>query len=628
MNVSGMSTGAGIVMRLFNSIQRSAGITGSQIDRLGKSLALFAGGALITGGGVLGAKMIGGWMKDAGAMQDALVQVGMAAKGTNAELAALYSQSFKVAGQTQFSAPTVLSMEQEMARLGFRDLSGKTSQRAVIGQAIPEFARAAEIDSHFMGASPQSVVAALAQQAHMFGQYSGAALARNVAYATGAGLNSGMSPQQQANTLRYLVPAQRGLGMSSLDAFSLAALGNQTGLTMGRGGSNIAAMLRYMLPCGSASHKQGMNEIQTLGGGQFFNKQGNFQGVANALQIINRFEKVAPNAVVRMTALVDAFKVQGAQAASVLGSDSALKQFLATRSSIATYTPSKLQDMQAKLNETLVGSMTTLRTNFQSISALLGAQLLPILVPVVRALVAFTSGLLDFMRIHPQLTRLVAVFALVATTVALVVGPFLILVGILGAISVGFEVLGAGLGAIATIGLAPFLLIILAVGAALVGVTLFIMNFGKIMHEAGAGIHNLMVMLGLVHAPAVPTRPLGGAPPASQVQGLQLRHNHYELAKGNEWYYQDTRTNKWIPDGKYIPGKGTGGGGYVAPGAVVFHPGSIVVNGAAHHDEHAIAEHTAALVFQKAGDELLHTLTSGAPSVFGLSPALNTPAPR
>ncbi len=63
---------------------------------------------------------------------------------------------------------------------------------------------------------------------------------------------------------------------------------------------------------------------------------------------------------------------------------------------------------------------------------------------------------------------------------------------------------------------------------------------------------------------------------------------------------------------------------HIAPNAV----GPIHVHGADHHDEESLAKRVGAHVVRDLGDELVHTLTSGAPSVFGLSPVLNTPVPR
>lgn len=95
-----------------------------------------------------------------------------------------------------------------------------------------------------------------------------------------------------------------------------------------------------------------------------------------------------------------------------------------------------------------------------------------------------------------------------------------------------------------------------------------------------------------------------------------------------------------------VKGHGVGGGGAVwempaiqgrrsGSGATVLelhvHPGAvgpITVHGAAGHDEEALAARVGAHVVRGMGDELVHALTSGAPSILGLSPVLNTPAPR
>jgi len=98
---------------------------------------------------------------------------------------------------------------------------------------------------------------------------------------------------------------------------------------------------------------------------------------------------------------------------------------------------------------------------------------------------------------------------------------------------------------------------------------------------------------------------------------------------------------------------GVGGGGYVphTPGTASVHGmplvqgrhanGALVGDGVRHTitlnvHPNAVNVHTAAKdphevtkdVALHLGDEIMHTLTSGAPSVFGLSPVLNTPAPR
>jgi len=76
MDTAGFSTGASIVMRVFTAIQRSAGITSSQVDRLGRSLATFAAGAALTGVGVVIARFMDNAIGKAMTLQTIMVGVG------------------------------------------------------------------------------------------------------------------------------------------------------------------------------------------------------------------------------------------------------------------------------------------------------------------------------------------------------------------------------------------------------------------------------------------------------------------------------------------------------------------------------------------------------------------------
>jgi len=502
LDSSGVSSGVMGIMSVFQRLHTQVLATGGSMDAFNRSMGMMAGGMALTGAGMAGIGVMRGWANAAGQMQDQLVQVGIAAKGTQAQLQALYSQSFAVAGQTQFSAPVVLGMEQTMARMGFRDPTGKQTQRQVIGSAIPDFARAAEIDAHFMHQSAQSTVEALTQQAHMFGAYSGAALSKNVALATGAGLASGMTTSQQSNVLRYLMPAVKSLGVPAVDAYALAALANQTGLTMGRGGSNLGALFRYMTPGGSKAHQQGLAQIEQLGGGSFFNQQGQFAGIPAALGVINRFmdnRGITPEQ--RMVDLNNAFKVQGAQAASVLGNDTSMRQFGAIRQQILPDTPAWMKGVQGQLNAVLPGQLTTLQTNLQSISALLGAQLLPALAPVIHGLVELTTGVLGFLRTHEGIARFVVTFTAVSTAAALIAGPIFVAAGAFGVM--------AAAGVTVDIAFLPLTATILGVIAAIGAMALVIQNWdtvtaaltgrlGPLWQGVGVGVMALMPITGVI----------------------------------------------------------------------------------------------------------------------------------
>jgi len=641
LETTAFSTGAGMVLRLFNSIQHSAGLTGSQIDKLSRSLATFAGGAALTGVGVV----IAGFMDKAigKAMTLQTIMMGVGQTLTDAQGFRLPPRQAAAGAEALRQQAIGLGLTHQMSETdGMRIVqaamsAGMTTQPVLKG-ILPGLADFAEVLKLRRGYDPAQSATISTEFAHLFAAWTPATFNPMTNLLGRALAISPASPDaflrltsQFSGTLRPLY----GTGTANKnrlinDSITTAALESEMGQGS-RGGTQLARMVtqtigKLGLTNFRASQSQGaMGAIQRLTGVKFFDpKTGDFNGIANIVRALALTEKDLHNPRKAGMLFQSAFGAVGARQAGLLGDPTTAARLTVLGNMLGSKGLPSLSSYQQASNATTQGRFNQAQANMNTAMTQLGILWLPIATAGANALAAFTANLIRFTQQHPQMTKFIAGFIAVTAAVALVVGPLLMFVGLIGAASVGFSVLGGVVAAIASVGLAPFLLIILAVGAALVGITLFIMNFGKIMHEVGAGIHNLMVMLGLAQAPAVPTVSKGGAPAANQVQALQLRHNHYELAKGNKWYYQDTRTNKWIPDGKYTPGKGTGGGGYVAPGAVVFHPGSIVVNGATHHNEETLA----AAVSRRIGDERVHTLTSGAPSILGLSPVLNTPVAR
>ena len=430
-------------------------------------------GASLVGIGLAGISAMKGAATAAGAMQDALAQVGIAAQGTQAQLGALFTQSFAVANQTQFSASAVLSMDQIMARMNFNDPTGKKTQRQVIQDAIPQFARAAEIAQHFQHTGYEETITGLAQQAHMMGAYSGAALARNVGYSTQLGIVSHMTAQQQANALSYLTPSMKTGQLGTLDAMALVALSNQTGLNQGRGASNLGALMRGLAPTGAHKHDSALAAIERLGGGNFYDAKGDAVPLTTALGILNRFydNKTVTNE--RKGVLAQrGLGVQGARAAAVLGSDLSINQFGGLRTRIAGGTPAASEAEQRQLNATLPGQLSTLSGNIGSLSALLGAQLLPVVTPLVHGLVAATGALVDLLSHHQKVAAFAATFLAIGSATSIAVGGILAARGameILRVTSIATDLsMGPLLGTVGSLAL--------AVGAA----SLVITNWGTI----------------------------------------------------------------------------------------------------------------------------------------------------
>jgi len=434
-------------------------------------------GASLVGIGLAGISAMKGAVTAAGAMQDAITQVGIAAQGTQPQLDALYTQSFKVANQTQYSASAVLTMDQIMARMNFNDPTHKKTQRQVIQDAIPQFARAAEIAQHFQGTGYEETITGLAQQAHMMGAYSGGALARNVGYSTQLGIVSHMTAQQQANALSYLTPSMKTGQLSTLDAMALVALSNQTGLNQGKGASNLGALMRGLAPTGAPKHDRALADIERLGGGNFYDAKGDAVPLTTALGILNRFydNKTIRNDR-RGVIAQHALNVQGMRAAAVLGSDLSINQFGGLRTRIAGGTPAASEAEQRQLNATLPGQLATLSGNMGSLSALMGKGLLPVVTLLVHGLVAATGALVDLLSHHEEIAKFASLFLAVGSAAAVVVGGILAIQGAMALMGAAAALSNVSIG----ISLGPVALIFGSIAAVAVVAALAIQNWGTI----------------------------------------------------------------------------------------------------------------------------------------------------
>ena len=707
LDSTAFSAGAGVVMRVFNSIQRSAGITGSQIDKLGRSLALFAAGAALTGAGVIGAHVLGGWVKAAGALQSAMAGVGLATTGTARQLAALQSQTFITANKTQFSAPDIANIEKIAATNGL-------NQRDVLLRVVPTLGNLAEIDQRLRGIGYAQSVPAAITVAHDFQSYP-----RTAAQAKSfnslldlfgrSQLVAGTSPDAMAKLVTYLSPARAAYNLSPSDIISTAALASNVGLAGGKGGgSRIMAMFRAIAPLLSsrgALHNKALGEVEKLGGGTFF-KNGDFEaagGVANMLTIVERSMSHIKDQGKRMALLGAAFGAAGSTAMSVMATPGAVARFQSIQGLLAPPSQGGLastQTMQTTLNNTLQGQMATLQGNLTSITALLGQQLLPAIAPVVHGFVELTGWVVTLLRTQPQVAQFIAVFAAVTTAAALIAGPILMAAGAFGILSAA--------GVVADITFLPFTATVMAIVGAVTLVVLAVTHWSDITRFLGQTVQGVGRQIGGFLGLAGDLLGVFGqiASAGAHMLGLDTFSRKIASIVGSmaawvsevlhlkdafAWAGSEVQAFlKWadllqkhpanlhrvvVPAGPSHPGtvhataplggstvglpsylylppiKGAkghvGGGGavwdmppvqgragargaapvynlHIAPGAV----GPIHVTGAAGHDEEALAARVGAHVVRGMGDELVHALTSGAPSILGLSPVLNTPVAR
>jgi len=662
LDSTAFSTGASMVLQLFNRIQHSAGITGSQIDKLSRSLATFAAGAAVTGVGFGLFSFVDKAAKRAGDLETILVGLQNRTRGTipGGQLIDPTTGQLSTSGASFTNRLTNIGMGNQMSTIDVGAVARSASLAGItnfnqLQNMLRPLANYAEVMFSSTKADPASSAKIATEFAHLYGAFGdkkigGVSDTQYLVDQLGKAMQ--IVPVSQDNFLRLMSqfvgterPLYKNKGQQALisDTIDEGVLMAQMGQGS-RGGNQIARVITSMM--GGARGKTAQAAIAGIQRGtgiHFADSKGNIDDPSLLLKALaTTAEKLNPART--MTIFTQAFQQNGARLAGLF-SDPIVGARLDAIAKAMKGMPDTAAQQRA-YNQSLPGQQIQAQKNWDSAYTNFGLVALPAITRFATAMANATAGLVHFTQQHPALLKFMATLLLVTAAVALVVGPLLILAGIVGAASVGFEVLGGIVGAIAAVGFVPLLIAVLAIGVAITAVVLIIMNWKTILHEVGAGLHNLAVMFGFIKAPAVATIPKGNLPPGGAAQMVAFRHGHYEVATSGVWRYQDTGTNKWHNDGRYTSGKGGGGAVWDMPvihgrrsgssegGATVLqlhvHPGAvgpIHVHGAGH-DEEALAARVGAHVVRGLGDHLVHTLTSGAPSAFGLSPVLGTPAHR
>jgi len=710
METGGFVAGAGMVGALLRKLEQQAIATGASVGALHKSMGLLAGGAALTGVGVLLADGLGRAAKKGAELQTVMAGIGLATGASHAQMRALESSFVSIGLKNQMSKIDVAKLGLASTHAGITDIK---QLQASIG-TIANFAEVQQLSTHV---SRDSAATTGVEYAHIFGAYTPQLLnplinvlskALTHTPLTGAAFEAlvsqfgGMTASLYGRSTPDQLKAQRDDTMMGV-LLGQMGQGSRGGTQFGSGLINLATA-KPNTAAWRAEHT-----LEKAGGGQFFNQDGSFRGVRNLLEIINHAANVlSPGAMTTINKA--AFGKVGMKVFGNLEQNARLQQWDVNATTFARIPG--IDKQQAVYNATAEGQSQQWHKNIETAVILFGTALLPTLIKVSQVLVGITHNMVDFMNTHQGIVKFAAGFSLVAAGAALIIGPILAVVGAVGLLSIGFGALDIAilpvtlviLGIVAAVslvvlaithwsditrflgqtvqgvgrqiggflGLAGDLLGVLGAiagaGAHMLGLDTFSMKIASIVGSMAAWVlevlhlkdafawagsevqaflkwadllqkhpttlHRVVVQPamphpGMVHA----TAPLGGTtvglPTYLYLKPIPGAHpvpiHHPVPIKGH-----GIGGGGAIWDMPLVQGRGTSGGGpiIINLGGVHVAPNAIAVHAQPHHDEHTIAAHTASLVFQKAGDEIVHALTTGAPSLFGLSPVLNTPAPR
>jgi len=691
LQTTAFSTGASMVLRLFNSIQHSAGITGSQIDKLGRSLATFAAGAAVTGVGFGLFSFVDKAAKRAGDLETILVGIQNRTRGTipGGQLVNPQTGQLSTAGAAFTTRLTNIGLGNQMNSIDVGTVARSASLAGItnfnqLQNMLKPLSNYAEVMFSATKADPASSAKIATEFAHLYGAFGdkkigGVSDTQYLVDQLGKAMQ--IVPVSQDNFLRLMSqfvgterPLYKNKGSKALitDTIGEGVLMAQMGQGS-RGGNQISRIITNMM--GGARGKPAQAAILGIQRGtgiHFADAQGNPNDPNMLLKALaTTYQKLSP--VAALKEFNTAFAQNGARLAGLFADPVVGSRLKSIATAMKSMPDTAAQ--QRAYNQSLPGQQVQAQKNWDSAYTNFGLVALPAITKFATAMANATAGLVRFTQQHPVLLKFMATLMLVTAAIALVVGPFLILVGIIGAASVGFEVLGGIVGVIAAVGFAPLLIAVLAIGAAIVGVTLLITHWGEITKVVGSvfsafgtALYNLTQWIA-THIPGMGFMK-DKTPPLPKMEAVSVGGMDRMLPYGTKSLAYNTGTaDVMLPihhgkKGYYvdIPGQkpgGTGGGGpvwdmplvqghrasvwdmpivqgrgahgaapvynlHIAPGAV----GPIHVHGADHHDEEALAARVGAHVVRDLGDHLVHTLTSGAPSAFGLSPVLGTPAPR
>jgi len=691
MTTTGMTAGANAAIAMMQRLHTQAALTGAQVDKLGKSLAMLGTGAIITGVGVGLLGFMDAAVKKAMVLQGIMIGIQTRTGASTPQMAALQTRFANIGLHNQMSINDVAGVAQSASQAGITNVGQ-------LSQMLGPLANYSEVMLRSRGADVGHSATIASEVAHLYGAFGDKKIGgvSDTAFMVNQlGKAMQIVPGSQDQFLHLLSqfvgterPLYKGKPPQALisDTMSEAVLLSQMGQGT-RGGNQIARIITNML--GGARGKTAQAAIAGIQRGtgiHFANAQGQINDPSMLLKALaSTAQKLSPaNTLKEFSA---AFAANGARLAGLFSDP-----IVGTRLQAIVNAMKVMPDVaaqQRRYNQSVPGQFNQAGKNFDSAMTQLGILWLPIAARAANALAAFTAGLVRFSQQNPKLMEFIATFVAVTAAVTLVVGPLMMLAGAVGAVLAVFGV----------VGLVPVIVAILAIGAALAGVTWVILHWKDIMgfvagsfDALGAAVHRLMVILGLAHDPVqhyktvkaptvaansivrttIPTGGTVGMPTYLYIKPIVPVAPHTPPTKGVPGHtggggsiydvlqaslalphlvpppmttpavraetlvhttpvhaYHEVVTHHRVErttDPAHHGGGGTGAAPVVHTGPVSIGP--IHINGVKHEDDEALAHRLTQHIARHFGDEVLHALTTGAPSLFGLSPVLNTPAPR
>nr|MDQ2829438.1 phage tail tape measure protein [Chloroflexota bacterium] len=429
MSVTGFTGPAAAAMAMMQHMHTQAGLTGGQVDKLGKSLAMLGTGAAITGVGVDLLGFMDSAVKRAMALQTVMIGIQTRTGASTAQMAALQTQAQNIGLTNQMSVGDVAGVAQSASRAGITDIGQ-------LSQMLKPLTNYAEVMLRATGADPSHSATIAVELAHLYGAFGNKQIGgvSDTQYLVGQlGRAMQIVPGSQDQFLRLLSqfvgterPLYKGKPPQALisDTISEATLLSQMGQGQ-RGGNQIARIITAMM--GGARGKSAIDAIAGIQRGtgiHFANAQGQINDPSLLLKALaTTAQKLNPQQT--MTEFSRAFQQNGARLAGLFSDP-----IVGTRLKAIADAMKAMPDLgaqQRRYNASVPGQFNQANKNFDSAMTQLGILWLPIAARAAMALASFTAGLVRFTQQNPALMQFIATFVAVTAAVSLVVGPLMMM---------------------------------------------------------------------------------------------------------------------------------------------------------------------------------------------------------
>jgi len=392
----------------------------------------------------IGAGMIEHGVVAAAKLQQAMTAVGIATGTAGQQLEYLRGVVMRTSMATA-QDPVTISQEMAMAaRSGI-------NRPAMLASLFPEIAKFADVQYLLpQHADPVDSVKRVVQFAHYFKAYDQKRMALMIDQ-----MNRAMNVQpEDASRMvaqgKYFIPLATSLGVSIPDLMGYIALMGQTGFLLGKGGAGFQRVLLGAINATtltshlSAARASGLLDLGMVRDGRFtyLDKKGNleFSKLMSVLQAARSHE--TPTQFARDT--YNVFGTQGQQFLMAIMDPAAQQQY--ARIKKAMHDQQTVEQQQARLMATVLGSWQQFTTNFNAIAINVFYPMLPKLGALFGDLANRFASVANYLFAHPDLGMFLAksAFAAVATTGAAAAVSLWQTVAALRAIAVSPLIRGVG----------------------------------------------------------------------------------------------------------------------------------------------------------------------------------------